>query len=455
MLSALCYTKGMGERGIFDTLEVRPIQRDEVERWSESMRRHHYLGYRGIAGRSLRYVAILDSRWVALIGWGSAVLKCTVRDRFIGWDYETKLKRLYLLANNVRFLVLPSVSIKNLASKVLSMNLRRLSGDFQEVYGHPVYLAETFVDVSKFSGCCYRASNWRYVGLTKGWSRNNSSYYRNDQPKAVYVYPLSKDAQEILSGDFIPYDFGCVKREGSMNGLKSFPVESLMEEIRQTTDPRKARGIRHALAVVLGIAVCAVLCGARSYRAIGDWAKALRRQDLMRFGSRRDSPPSEPTIRRVLQAVDAEEFDGRIGRWLLGQQVLAGKAVAMDGKTLRGSRDGQQLPVHLLSAVIHKEGIVIAQQRVDEKTNEITHVKPLLKPLNLKGAVVTADALLTQREIADYLVRKKKADYVFTVKGNQQTLRDDIRDLDLKKKARSPTDQQRTRKSRAENNLGQ
>jgi len=208
-----------------------------------------------------------------------------------------------------------------------------------------------------------------------------------------------------------------------------------MEEIRQTRDPRKRRGLRHAVEVVLGIAVCAVLCGARSCRGIGDWAKALRGQDLRRFSSRRDKAPSEPTIRRVLQGIDAQEFEGRIGGWLSGRQVLSGKAVAMDGKTLRGSRDGEQKPVHLLSAVIHKEGIVVAQQRVDEKTNEIKHVKPLLKSLDMKGAVVTADALLTQREIADYVVKKKKADYVFTVKGNQKTLEEDIRDLELKKKA--------------------
>ena len=424
----------MGDCGIFDTLVVRPILRDEVSLWCECMRRNHYLGYRGIAGRSLRYVAILNSRWVAIIGWGSAALKCTVRDRFIGWDPETKLKRLYLIANNVRYLVLPSVSIRNLASKVLSMNLKRLSGDFQEVYGHPVYFAETFVDVSRYRSTCYRAANWRYVGLSSGWSKSNTSYYRNGQPKAVYLYPLRKDAKEILTGDFIAYDFGCVQREGVMKQLLDFPVEGLMEEIRKAKDPRKARGIRHTVGVVLGIAVCAVLCGARSYRAIGDWAKALREKDLRRFGSHRATPPSEPTIRRLLQGIDSEEFDGRIGEWLLRQQVLAGKGVAMDGKTLRGSRDGEQAAVHLLSAVIHKEGIVIAQQRVDTKTNEITQVQPLFEHVNLKGAVVTADALLTQRSIADYLVTQKNADYVFTVKGNQPTLQDDIRDLELKKK---------------------
>jgi hypothetical protein len=123
--------------------------------------------------------------------------------------------------------------------------------------------------------------------LTSGWSRNNNSYYYNGRPKAVYVYPLCKEAKQLLNADFIPYDFVRVEREGNMKKLKEFPVEGLMQEIRRVRDPRKARGIRHASEVVLGIAVCAVICGARSYRAIGDWAKALRIEDLRRFGSRR------------------------------------------------------------------------------------------------------------------------------------------------------------------------
>ena len=380
----------MGATKPFDSVVVRPIHREEVKQWKEYLNRYHYLGCRGIAGRSLRYVATIGNRWVALLGWGSAALKCTVRDRFIGWDDETKIKRLYLVVNNVRFLVLPGESKRNLASKVLSLNLKRLSDDFQ----------------------------------------------------AVYVYPLCKEAKEILCGDFIAYDFSCVQKEGNMKQLVEFPVESLMGEIQQVKDPRKKRGIRHQVAVVLGIAVCAVLCGSRSFRAIGDWAKALRKEDLRRFRSNRKKAPSEPTIRRVVQSIDAEEFDERIGGWVIRQRMLPGKAIAMDGKTLCGSHDGEQSAVHLLSAVVHKEGIVVAQQRVDSKTNEITRVKPLLEELNIEGGVVTADALLTQKHIAEYVVTAKHADYVFTVKGNQPTLFDDIRDLDLKKKARttrSPT----------------
>jgi hypothetical protein len=154
---------------------------------------------------------------------------------------------------------------------------------------------------------------------------------------------------------------------------------------------------------------------------------------LWRFGSHREKPPSEPTIRWVLQRIDTEEFDWKLGQWLLGRQVLTGKAVAIDGKTLCGSRDGENAPVHLLSALVHKEGIVIAQKYVDEKTNEITRLQPLLDPLDLEGAVVTADALLTQKDIAHYIVKQKKADYVFSVKDNQQTLLEGIRGLEFEK----------------------
>jgi hypothetical protein len=113
--------------------------------------------------------------------------------------------------------------------------------------------------------------------------------------------------------------------------------------------------------------------------------------------------------------------------------------IAIDGKTLRGSHKGAQKAIHLLSAVIHKEGVVFAQEQVDEKTNEIKHVKPLFENIDIEGSVVTADALHTQKDFANYLLEEKKADYVFTVKDNQPTLLDDIKSLDLKKKLKFQT----------------
>lgn len=223
-----------------------------------------------------------------------------------------------------------------------------------------------------------------------------------------------------------------------------FPIEALLLKVRELiTDPRSNHGKRHPLETVLSIAVCAVLCGCRGYRAIGSWSESLSGEELIRFGSSWKSPPSEPTIRRVIQRIDADEFDNQIGQWLSEQKLTAGSdnlngsGIAIDGKTLRGSHDGaKKKAIHLLSAVIHKEGVVIAQDEVDEKTNEIKHVKPLFKHLDIKGCVVTADALLTQKEVANYLVEEKGADFLFTAKGNQPTLLEDIKFIDLKKTAK-------------------
>jgi hypothetical protein len=404
------------------------------------MNEYHYLGFKWIAGKSLRYIALLEGKWVALLGWGSAAKNCGVRDRYIGWSGEKKYKRLSFILNNVRFLVLPWISHKNLASKALSLNLKRLSGDFEQVYGHPVYLVETFVDESRYRGTCYKASNWHHVGYTEGYSRSNTRYYRHGNVKAVYVYSLCKKACDILSGDFIPYDFSLLEEKRRVAMMIKFPIENLLSVIREyITDPRSAHGKRHSLESVLAIAVCAVLCGCKGYRAIGAWSKSLSRDELVRFGSTRDTPPSEPAIRRLIQRVDAHDFDLQIGRWLLKQKLLhrpdglKGCGIAIDGKTLRGSHNGSKKAVHLLSAVIHKEGVVFSQDAVDEKTNEIKHVRPLFKNINIEGSVVTADALHTQTDIANYLVEEKKADYLFTAKDNQPTLLEDIKALDLKK----------------------
>ncbi|OGF61835.1 MAG: hypothetical protein A2Y62_20690 [Candidatus Fischerbacteria bacterium RBG_13_37_8] len=412
-------------------LEVRLIEKGEVNKWGEYLRRYHYLGYKWIPGESLRHVAILDGSWVACIGWGSAALKCSVRDEYIGWNEEKKLKRLYLISNNMRFLVLPWVQIKNLASAILSLNLRRICEDYVKVYGHPVYLAETFVDSSKYKGTCYKAANWKYLGQTRGYSKIGRHYYHNGNPKSVYVYLLNKEAKEMLNSDYLSSSTEVING-GELLSMNDFPVQGLMEVITSITDPRKKQGIRHKIVTILALSVCAMLCGARSYLAIWEWAKGLTKDVLKRFDCDRGIVPSEPTFRRLLQKLNAEEFDRVIGNWLL-QQIpsLKDKAIAIDGKSIKGSKSGEDVMIHLLSGVIHKEGIVIAQKRVSDKTNEITVVKPLLKEIEMQEAVITVDALLAQKKIAEYIVEEKKADYVVTIKSNQPTLLKDIKDLNL------------------------
>ena len=159
-------------------LEVRPILSCEQSRWDDLMKKHHYLGLRAIVGEAMRYVAILDGQWVALVGFGAAALKSRHRDGLIGWKPEIQWQRLKLVANNVRFLLLPEVRIKNLASKVLALTTKRLSADWQAVYDHPILLVETFVDDRRFLGTCYKAAGWLPLGKTaasRGMAGNTPS----------------------------------------------------------------------------------------------------------------------------------------------------------------------------------------------------------------------------------------------------------------------------------------
>ncbi len=129
----------------------------------------HPLGFKQFAGRGLRYIAEREGRWLALIGWQTGAFKCAPRDRWLGWPRGLQFKRLHLIANNTRYLLLPAgQGEKNLGSRVLGANLRRLSEDWEAAWGHPLELAETFVDIQRYKGTVYLAANWRELGLTQG-----------------------------------------------------------------------------------------------------------------------------------------------------------------------------------------------------------------------------------------------------------------------------------------------
>jgi len=161
--------------------------------------RYHYLGYRGSVGENMKYL-VLDCRGrpLSCVLFGSAAWKVGCRDRYIGWDRAHRPQRLHLVTNNMRFLVLPWVRVAHLASHVLSRIVRRIGDDWKRIYGHEVVLLETFVDVSRFRGTCYRGANWRYVGRTKGRSRNDRYGTIRVPQKDVYLYPLRSGLREIL-----------------------------------------------------------------------------------------------------------------------------------------------------------------------------------------------------------------------------------------------------------------
>jgi predicted transposase YbfD/YdcC len=195
-------------------------------------------------------------------------------------------------------------------------------------------------------------------------------------------------------------------------------------------DPRRPSGRRHPLVAILAMAAAAVLTGARSMTAIAEWAADTPQPVRAALGVRRDAPdrwvvPAEATIRRTLARVDSDLLAAVIGAWLADRDRPGQRrrAVAVDGKTLRGARrDGRQ--VHLLAAMDHTTRAVRAQRQVNGAPGEVPGFQPLLRDLDLTGTVVTADALHTHGDAAEFLVIRKYVHYLFTVKAHQPTLLD-------------------------------
>ena len=418
-------------------LEGRPVRPAERAAWRGLMATHHYLGFRGFVGGALWYIATVDTDWVALVGWAAAAWMVRVRDQWIGWSRPQQWARLPFVVNNARFLILPDVHIPNLASKTLAQNTQRLSADWTAGYGHPVVLAETFVDPTRFAGTSYRAAGWAYLGQTRGFARRHQHYVAHGQPKQVWVRPLTPDGAAPLRAPFLtPALMGGTPTMLDFNTVNWTGPDGLRARLATLPDPRHRRGVRHRHDQVLLLALAAVLAGQRHYVAISDWIHDLDAPARQRFGCPRWGDtyqvPSEPTLRRVLQSVDPDAVDTILNAWLDTETRRVGDVRAIDGKSLRGSAHGARArPVHLLAGMVHRTGQVLGQVEVDGKTNEIPRLRDLLAPLDITGPSVTTDALHTQTATARFLVEEKHAHYVMEVKRNQPSRHDACGALDL------------------------
>jgi len=343
---------------------VRPTHPAEEKRFQQLMKEHHYLGALPKISETLWYVATFCDQWVALLSFSAAALKCSARDRWIGWDFRHQYDRLKLVTNNSRFLILPDWHFPNLASRILSLSQKRLPADWQRAFGHPVVLLETFVDPQRFRGTIYKAANWLYVGKTKGFQRTAKGYSTTAQsPKMVFVKPLTFRAQALLSRPILEpaYHTG-----GRKIMLKAQQMESLPYFFKEIPDPRRAQGRRHRLSTILGIAAGATLCGMHGYLAISDWAKGLGQMARRRFGCRyqkkRYIVPSLSIIRDVLLRVDPVHLDRSLQRWnqAYGQQD---ESLAIDGKTMCNAIDDQGHQTHIMSAVGHQSKTCYTQKK--------------------------------------------------------------------------------------------
>ncbi|MBI3934544.1 MAG: DUF4338 domain-containing protein [Acidobacteria bacterium] len=167
--------------------------------WNEYVQRYHYLGYKPLPGAQLRYFVSIDGRFVALFGFGAAAWKTAPRDQFIGWTPTQRLKNMHLIVNNARFLILPWVQSKGLASKILARVARLLPAHWQQRYGYRPVLLETFVQTDRFRGTCYKAANWIHVGQTQGRGKLDRDNLHALPIKSVWVFPLSPRFRATLT----------------------------------------------------------------------------------------------------------------------------------------------------------------------------------------------------------------------------------------------------------------
>jgi hypothetical protein len=422
------YLKGIRVRVIEETGPDR-------ERFDELLRTKHYLHSDRIGGRHLRYVAEdKDGEWVAIASFSGATPKLKAREKWIGWNKEQKDGRLDRVINNSRFLVLKERNkVPNLASKVISLCLKRLENDWKQRWNTTPLIVESFVDESQYRGTCYRATGFEAVGMTAGFGRNQRDYYiKHESPKQLYLRELRSGARELLRAKELPEAF--VKEDLTIarsDPLSSKSLTNLFESFREIGHcGRYGHGLRHPTHVVLACAVVAMIMGADNYQAFEDVCKyKLTNKQRQLLGCYQNKTtgkyeaPSDSAFFRALKRVDPDEFERVVAEWLVDQAPKhLQKYYAVDGKVLRNSGTSSKQPTALLSVVSHQLNLTIKSVPIAEKSNEIPAIKPLLKGLDLEGCCLTADALHCQQETARHITQDLGADYVFGLKGNQGTV---------------------------------
>ena len=179
-------------------LSLQMVSKTTSALWNEYIERYHYLGYTPLPGAQLRYFITAGTQIVALMGFGAAAWQTAPRDQFIEWNHDQRKRNLSLVTNNARFLILPWIQSKNIASKILSLSARQLPNDWEEKYNIRPVLLESFVQKNRFTGTCYKAANWIKVGETKGRGKLGPPGKISVPIKDIWVYPLDKNFRSIL-----------------------------------------------------------------------------------------------------------------------------------------------------------------------------------------------------------------------------------------------------------------
>ena len=446
------------EAPLLAALTLRLVADSERARFDEELTTKHYLQNATVVGRVLRYVAEYRGEWVALLVFSSPALHLKLRDQWLHWAPRQVKERRHLIAQNARFLVLATPGQwPNLASQVLKRVGERLAADWQEHFGYPVLVLETFVDPQRFRGTCYKAAGWQQLGLTKGYQRDWQDFYTDtEHPKQLWVRPLGEAALAQARAPELPA--ALADPQGPLPPACPVPTArlgSLWECFhQQMTEPRKARGVRHKLATCLALIALAVAAGCQGPHAIAQFAHSLHHGQRRRLRCRpcpghlrKCEVPCERTFRRLLEKVEAEQLKDVLVGWMAAEDPAPLQVVHVDGKVVKNaqpaparspvqqteaaSAEPWEVPTELQKPKADKalmlvnfqttEQRLVDQVAVPRDTNEEAAVAAHLPKLDLAGVCLTADAAHTIKANCRQLTQGNGAEFFLFLKANQPT----------------------------------
>jgi len=390
----------------------------------------HFLGSGKEAGERLCQFVLEEGEVVAVLIWCAAAWHLKSRDELIGWDPVTRSKRLKLVVQLRRFLVLEKTRRPNLASQCLGLGLRKLQNQWHQEHGYQPLLAESFSDPESHAGTIYKVTNWTQAGATKGYSQNknpdNTDYYiPNERPKKLWLKPLAKHAYALMSAPELPEMSKAaeVSRGGTRSPLNIKQLASLRNAFELVPDPRRPQSRRHPFTAMLTLVSLGLLMGGRDmlniWKNVSALSQAHRRSIGLRVTSKESGllkMPGYDALNDLFNKIDPHSYAKALTAWLQQNAGTFPRSLALDGKSIGNGKCGM-----IVTLCRHEDGRPVGMIPATgvKKDCEVSEGRALLgsPEVNLVGALVTLDPLHNKMETLQTIVQQG-GDYLLGVKGN-------------------------------------
>ena len=416
-------------------LEIRTAQGPaDWEIAHDMLNKEHLLGAGREAGDRLCQFVLEDGKVVAVLIWCAAAWHLKDRDEQIGWDAVTRSRRLKLVVQLRRFLMLNATRRPNLASQCLGLGLRELSATWSREHGYRPLLAESFSDPESHAGTVYKATNWTYAGDTKGFSQDHTDYYiANERPKKLWLKPLAPNALALMCAPQLPED--CAAAEVSQGGvrspLKTPQLKSMRHAFGLVVDPRRAQSRRHPLTAMLTLIALGLLMGGRDMLNIWRKVACLDQRQREAIGlrvrhkeSRLLKMPGYDALNDLFNLLDPNAYAQALTAWLQANSGLLPRSLALDGKSIGDGKCGM-----IVTLCRHEDGRPVAMIPATGKKEdcEVSEARKMLAnpQVVLANALVTADPL-HNKEDTIRIIAEKGGDYLIGTKDNTPKRREAV-----------------------------